>query len=53
MMAADAGAAVLETNDDSPKIPEKKKTKSTSTKWTRKEKNTKKQILKKSNKEKN
>ena len=27
MMAADAGAAVLETNDDSPKIPDKKKTK--------------------------
>lgn len=27
MMAADAGAAVLETNDDSPKMPDKKKTK--------------------------
>ena len=27
MMAADAGAAVLETNDDGPKIPDKKKTK--------------------------
>lgn len=26
-MAADAGAAVLETNDDSPKMPDKKKTK--------------------------
>ncbi|MGH1566680.1 MAG: thioredoxin-disulfide reductase [Nitrosopumilus sp.] len=27
MMAADAGATVLETNDDNPKIPDKKKTK--------------------------
>ena len=27
MMAADAGAAVLETNDDGPKMPDKKKTK--------------------------
>ena len=27
MMAADAGATVLETNDDSPKMPDKKKTK--------------------------
>ena len=27
MMAADAGAAVLETNNDGPKIPDKKKTK--------------------------
>ena len=27
MMAADAGATVLETNDDNPKIPNKKKTK--------------------------
>ncbi|MDH3657871.1 MAG: thioredoxin-disulfide reductase [Nitrosopumilus sp.] len=27
MMAADAGAAVVETNDDNPKIPDKKKTK--------------------------
>ena len=27
MMAADAGATVLETNDDDPKIPDKKKTK--------------------------
>ena len=27
MMAADAGAAVLETNDDGPKVPDKKKTK--------------------------
>ena len=27
MMAADAGAAVLETNDDNPKMPDKKKTK--------------------------
>ena len=26
MMAADAGAAVLETNSDGPKIPDKKKT---------------------------
>ena len=27
MMSADSGAAVLETNDDSPKMPDKKKTK--------------------------
>jgi len=27
MMAADAGAAVVETNDDNPKMPDKKKTK--------------------------
>lgn len=27
MMAADSGAAVLETNDDNPKMPDKKKTK--------------------------
>ena len=27
MMAADAGATVLETNDDNPKTPDKSKTK--------------------------
>ena len=27
MMAADEGAAILETNNDGPKIPDKKKTK--------------------------
>jgi len=27
MMSADSGAAVLETNDSDPKVPDKKKTK--------------------------